>query len=257
MFEIDKVQFGAFLAEQRKSKGYTQKEIAQRLFVSDKAVSKWETGNSMPDVSLLIPLADLLDVTVTELLTGHEMKKEAEMNANEVETLVKKAISFGEDMPIKEGAGIRRKDIFAYGSCVALSILGVLSILLIGIDMEGMVSTLITFEILSIVFGAYFWLLIKKRLPSYYDEYKISSYSDGIFRMNIVGIYLNNRNWPHIVRAGRIWSGVSLVAIPLAYLAGALIIDGLWRRLWPHMVCLVLYLGGLFVPMMVLGKKYE
>lgn len=45
MFEIDKTQFGEFLASQRKRKGYTQKELAQKLFISDKAVSKWERGS--------------------------------------------------------------------------------------------------------------------------------------------------------------------------------------------------------------------
>lgn len=46
MYEIDKARFGAFVAAQRKKKGWTQKELAQRLFVSDKAVSKWERGVS-------------------------------------------------------------------------------------------------------------------------------------------------------------------------------------------------------------------
>ena len=46
MYSIDKKQFGAFVARLRKEKGYTQKELAARLFVSDKAVSKWETGVS-------------------------------------------------------------------------------------------------------------------------------------------------------------------------------------------------------------------
>lgn len=46
MFEIDKVQFGVFLLELRKEKGYTQKQLAEKLFVSDKAVSKWERGVS-------------------------------------------------------------------------------------------------------------------------------------------------------------------------------------------------------------------
>ena len=47
MYAIDKKQFGAFVSELRKQKGYTQKELAGRLFVSDKAVSKWETGGSL------------------------------------------------------------------------------------------------------------------------------------------------------------------------------------------------------------------
>ena len=46
MFEIDRAKFGSFVAELRKEKGYTQKELASRLFISDKAVSKWETGVS-------------------------------------------------------------------------------------------------------------------------------------------------------------------------------------------------------------------
>ena len=65
MFEIDKEAFGAFLAEQRKAKGYTQKTLAEKLFVSDKAVSKWERGLSMPDISLLAPLSDILGISVT------------------------------------------------------------------------------------------------------------------------------------------------------------------------------------------------
>ena len=70
MFEIDKKTFGSFLAEQRKAKGFTQRELAEKLFISDKAVSKWERGLSMPDISLLVPLAEILDVSVTELLEG-------------------------------------------------------------------------------------------------------------------------------------------------------------------------------------------
>ena len=68
--EIDKEKFGAFLARLRKEKGLTQKELAERLFVSDKAVSKWERSLSLPDVALLLPLADCLGVSVTELLRG-------------------------------------------------------------------------------------------------------------------------------------------------------------------------------------------
>lgn len=48
MYEIDKEAFGKFLAQQRKAKGYTQKALAEKLFVSDKAVSKWERSLSMP-----------------------------------------------------------------------------------------------------------------------------------------------------------------------------------------------------------------
>ena len=54
MYELNKQKFGAFVSALRKERGYTQKELAQKLFISDKAVSKWETGMSVPDVSLQI-----------------------------------------------------------------------------------------------------------------------------------------------------------------------------------------------------------
>ncbi len=65
-------KIGAFIARQRKSRNMTQKELAQRLNITDKAVSKWERGLSYPDISLLAPLAELLGVTVSELLDGEE-----------------------------------------------------------------------------------------------------------------------------------------------------------------------------------------
>ena len=64
---LDKEKVGAFLAQLRKEKGYTQKELAEKLWVSDKAVSKWERALSMPDIALLTPLARCLGVSVTEL----------------------------------------------------------------------------------------------------------------------------------------------------------------------------------------------
>lgn len=56
MYTIDKERFGQFVAQLRKEKGLTQKELAQKLYLSDKAVSKWERGLSIPDVALLPPL---------------------------------------------------------------------------------------------------------------------------------------------------------------------------------------------------------
>ena len=64
MYELNKIAFGSFLAQLRREKGMTQKELAACLYVSDKAVSKWERGLSVPDISLLVPLAEQLNVTV-------------------------------------------------------------------------------------------------------------------------------------------------------------------------------------------------
>ena len=96
MYEIDKSKFGAFVAQLRKEKGYTQKELAAKLFISDKAVSKWETGASIPDTAMLVPLAELLGVTVTELLMCRRMEGDA-LESGQVEDIVKAAVSQRKD----------------------------------------------------------------------------------------------------------------------------------------------------------------
>lgn len=64
-------EFGNFLSSLRKSKGMTQQELADRLGVTNKAISKWETGDALPDTALLVPIADIFGVSVDELLRGH------------------------------------------------------------------------------------------------------------------------------------------------------------------------------------------
>lgn len=74
---MDNIQFGAFVAQLRKEQGLTQKDLAERLHVTDKAVSKWEPGKGFPDVKLLEPLAQVLGVSLVELLQGARMEKES------------------------------------------------------------------------------------------------------------------------------------------------------------------------------------
>lgn len=67
---MNQTKIGAFIAACRKSEGWTQSQLAEKLGITDKAVSKWETGKSMPDVSLFMSLCDLLGITLNELLAG-------------------------------------------------------------------------------------------------------------------------------------------------------------------------------------------
>ena len=69
---------GSFIAALRRSSGMTQKELADLLHVSDKAVSRWERDEASPDLSLLIPLSEILGVSVDELLRGERIRKENE-----------------------------------------------------------------------------------------------------------------------------------------------------------------------------------
>lgn len=69
---MDNIQIGRLIYDKRKELGLTQAELADRLQITNKAVSKWENGDGMPDVNLLAPLAQELGLTVDELLTGQE-----------------------------------------------------------------------------------------------------------------------------------------------------------------------------------------
>ncbi|MGN0515073.1 MAG: helix-turn-helix domain-containing protein [Lachnospiraceae bacterium] len=73
---MDQILIGRFIAQERKRKGYTQKQLSEKLGISDKTVSKWERGNGFPEVSLLLPLCNELDITVNELLSGERVSEE-------------------------------------------------------------------------------------------------------------------------------------------------------------------------------------
>ena len=67
---MDAKKTGCFIAEKRKEKNLSQKELAEYLHITDKAVSKWERGISFPDITILIPLSEVLNVSLYDLLTG-------------------------------------------------------------------------------------------------------------------------------------------------------------------------------------------
>ena len=70
---MDQVKTGQFIKAMRKEKNFTQREVAERLNISEKTVSKWETGNGLPEVSLMLPLCELLEISVNELLSGERL----------------------------------------------------------------------------------------------------------------------------------------------------------------------------------------
>lgn len=250
MHEIDKQQFGAFVAQLRKEQGLTQKELAARLFISDKAVSKWETGVSIPDVALLIPLSKELKVTVSELLECRRMEPR---ETAQVEELVQKAIRYsGEELPPQN----RTRNGLIFLACVLVTGLELLFLHLNGFPANTWSVYLQMTTLFGIIFGGYFMVFAQSRLPKYYDENKIYGMHQGFFRMNVPGLSFNNSNWPHLLRVGRIWSMVLLVAYPPVYYLMCRFAPAFWQ-VWENPIMLTLILGGLFVPMYVVGKKYE
>lgn len=70
---MDQLKIGKFIAECRKMEGLTQMQLAEKLNITDRAVSKWETGKAMPDSSIMLELCDILKINVNELLSGERI----------------------------------------------------------------------------------------------------------------------------------------------------------------------------------------
>ncbi|MBQ5330103.1 MAG: helix-turn-helix transcriptional regulator [Oscillospiraceae bacterium] len=83
---MDQIKTGKFLQTLRKEKGFTQEQLSERLGVTRRTVSRWETGNNMPDLDILIELSDLYEVDLREILNGE--RKSDMMNKDTRETLL-------------------------------------------------------------------------------------------------------------------------------------------------------------------------
>lgn len=99
---MDIVKTGKFLLELRREKGYTQEQLAAETGVARRTVSRWETGNNLPDLDILIELADLYDVDLREILNGD--RNSEEMNEELKETVLQVA-----DYSNEEKAGLLRR----------------------------------------------------------------------------------------------------------------------------------------------------
>lgn len=97
---MDLVKIGKIISEARKNKGMTQRELANKLHISDKAISKWERGIGCPDISFLIPLSQILDISLYELLSGEK---------EEVEETLKNAIHYSNKELQRKKKEIKKK----------------------------------------------------------------------------------------------------------------------------------------------------
>ena len=80
---MDQIKIGRFIAVRRKRANLTQLQLADRLGITDKAVSKWERGITMPDTSIMLELCDILGISVNELLSGEKINMENSSQKNE------------------------------------------------------------------------------------------------------------------------------------------------------------------------------
>ena len=117
---MDPKKTGNIISVARKEANMTQKELANKLYVSDKAVSKWERGLCFPDIAVLIPLTEVLNISLYDLLRGEKMNKK------EVEETLKNTINYS-NSELKR----KKKKYFAVCSAIVVAILIISTILVI------------------------------------------------------------------------------------------------------------------------------
>lgn len=253
MYQIDNQKFGQFITALRKEKNMTQKQLAEKLFVSDKTVSKWERGLSMPNIILLIPIADIFEVTVTELLKGEKLDSEKEMKPCDVENLVVGSL----DLSVRNSIRQQKKYwIIAYIFCVLVTAAEIWLLISLGLTLSQMYDNILLLCGLSLLMSGWFCFFAKTLLPSYYDENKIHYVSQGIFRINLAGLAFNNSNWPYICRAAKISLMTICVLYPLlCYLCLCADNIDLWNSI-RNRVAFVMIIA-VFASIYITGKKHQ
>lgn len=141
---MDQIKIGRFIAEMRKEQSLTQRQLADRIGISDKTVSKWETGKGLPEVSLMMPLCDTLRINVNELLSGErltdsEYQEKAEENIMDL---------------VKEREESKKKIILSVIECALTLLSGTTLILLTGIlEMDTWVRILLIVIAVIVIAG--------------------------------------------------------------------------------------------------------
>lgn len=158
---MDATKIGTFIAAERRAKGWTQRQLADKLQLTDKAVSRWETGKGLPDVSFLLPLAAALDISVGELLAGESQSQPPAVQAAETRTAEQLA-SYTREL----GPQLRRRracTVLAGLLLFAAAFLSLqfLRLLMGGASIHGLsVTSLLLLVVLPFVFATFaFWLL--------------------------------------------------------------------------------------------------
>ena len=125
---MDAQLFGKFIEEQRKNKGLTQKALADKIMVTDKAISRWENGHGFPGIEMLEPLSEALGVSLQELM-------HSQIDTNEVYTKedVEKLLAQTIQISVSEKLRERRKKTILFVASVFL-VLIILFLLFVGIS---------------------------------------------------------------------------------------------------------------------------
>ena len=158
---MDQIKIGKFIAERRKKVKLTQMQLAEKLNITDRAISKWETGKSMPDSAIMLELCEILEISVNDLLCGEVITMEnynKELEKNLLE-MVKQ----------KEEADKRLLHTEIVVGCICLAVFLALSAIASFVEMEEWLQiTLILIGLAPLVVAAPFMLKIEQT-AGYYE----------------------------------------------------------------------------------------
>ena len=153
---MDQIKIGKFIFKLRKEKNLTQKQLADKLEITDRAISKWENGKSMPDLSLLKPICDILDVSINELLSGERINDSKQFEDNIVN-----AINYDK----------KKKNLYEIGFFLFILFFGIIMLII----SMSLFTTPISFSLWYSILGTYtfmilFSYLLKKLLFNHKSE---------------------------------------------------------------------------------------
>ena len=196
-----------------------------------------------------------LNVTVAELLHGCRVEEEQRFTREETEELIRKALIFSAEPPERRQARTQ-KFLPLYGVSVVLGLVETAAVWAVGLaGTEGAMMLLIINVIFGIVYGAYTLFWMPETLPRYYDENHVCNFAQGAFHMHIPGVYYNNRNWLHVLKAMRVWCVVSMLLTPLCTAAAVVFEQATGWQVWRAV--LIGYIASLFGAIVIPAKKYQ
>lgn len=180
---MDQVKIGKFISAKRKEKNLTQAELAEKLNITDRAISKWETGKGMPDTSIMLDLCEVLSISVNELLSGEVIVME-NYNEKAESLLIQMA-----DQEVKKNKSL----ILAMWTIITTCLISMLSILLFIINTipKGTVQDIASIITVVLVLIPMFIALRLEVNAGYYECKKchhrfVPSYNEALFAMHMV-----------------------------------------------------------------------
>lgn len=147
---MNQIGIGQFIAECRKKKNMTQSQLAEKIGITNQAVSKWETGKSMPDISIMLELSEILGITVNELLSGKELTEMEEKRENDYNTIA---------------TLVTKSELETMQMIAEILILAsiIIAITLTSLIAETSLQKVVTLAVGGVVWGIGFWLRIKMK----------------------------------------------------------------------------------------------